>query len=827
MKVPQNKKLIQLIKFIPSIIVIAFAVWVNIIVVNDNRAKLSEDIATLQHDFVDSQKRLIKEQVKHVVAQVEYEKNTTVNLLKQDIRERIHQAYDIAITIYENNQDKPEAQVTKLISDALRNIRFNQGRGYYFIYKTDGLSVMHPALPSMEGTSKWDFQDVRGSYIVRDMGKIVKEQGEAFYHWWFIKPQNKAQQFEKIGYGKYFAPYDWFIGTGEYIADVENDIKQRLLKRISKISYGEAQYVFVVDYEGNRLSNIAGENATVNQQQFKDEKDDAVLQSIVGKAQQPNGDYLRYMSSFNDTSDETPEKISFVMGIPGWEWAIGTGTYISEIEKYLSDRELVISQKNSQQLMKILMLSLFLTLFFVTLSIVLGRYLTKLFGRYEAKINDDFAQLNNIKEKLQYQALHDDLTKLPNRVSLAQKIEQGIEASKKTNTSLAVMFVDLDDFKKINDRHGHTVGDGLLARLGELFNQFLDGKDSIARFGGDEFIFCFPQLNSVAQAEENAKSIQQVLNQEFIVDGKVIYSSCSIGIAMYPNDGQSPEELVTRADIVLYKSKAQQKGQFLFYNEQINQRVQREIVLESELRLAIARNELSVVYQPQIGVDNGKIYGVEALVRWHSSLLGHVPPDEFINVAEDAGLINDIGAFVIEQSLLDITRYNKNRQSPLQLSINISPKQLAQPHFCEELLSKVNSVGFNTNWVTLELTENALISDLKTVEPLLQSLRDCGFCLSLDDFGTGYSSLSYLSNLPMTEIKIDRSFIDKFLTNKQSESLVKTIIAIGQFCNLIVVAEGVETKEQYERLAQYRCNIIQGYYFDRPLGINELTDKYS
>lgn len=826
MKVSQNKKLVQLIRVIPPVIIIAFAVWVNIIVINENKMKLIDEISTLRQDFIASQQERIKAQVKQVVEQTQYEKSSTETLLKNDIKERIHQAHAIAATIYNKNKHKSESQVTQLISDALRNIRFNQGRGYFFIYKTDGLSVMHPALPSMEGTSQWGLKDIRGTYIVRDMGKIVKEQGEAYFRWWFVKPQNKSKEFEKIGYGKYFAPYDWFIGTGEYVVDVENDIKQRLLKRISQLSYNESKYVFVLDYDGNKLSNVVGDNQTTNKQQLRDELNRSVIDKIIAAAKSPDGGYLRYHSSFKGNSEDPPEKMSFVMGIPNWNWIIGTGVYINDIEKYLSARERDVSQKNKDELIKILMLSLFVSIFFVVLSIMMARYLTRLFSQYEHKINSDFSELSAIKEKLQYQALHDDLTKLPNRVSLNQKIQQGIKLSQKTDTYLAVMFVDLDDFKKINDRHGHAVGDGLLEQLGTLFNQVLGEHDSVARFGGDEFIFCFPQLSDLAQAEQKVESIQKVLKQEFVIDGKVIYSSCSVGIAMYPDDGGTAAELITRADIVLYKSKAQQKGSFLFFNEMINQRVQREILLESELRSAISKNELSVVYQPQIGVDNGDIYGVEALVRWHSQTLGHVSPEEFINVAEDAGLINDIGNFVIEQSLSDIYKVNKHREVGLQLSINISPKQLMQPNFCEQLLNKVNKVGFNTNWVTLELTENALISDLTTVAPILQLLRDSGFCLSLDDFGTGYSSLSYLSNLPMTEIKIDRSFVDKLLTNKQSESLVKTIIAIGQFCNLIVVAEGVETQEQYERLTQYRCNLVQGYYFDRPLKINELVEKY-
>lgn len=269
----QDLKLLRLIKIIPPIIVVAFAFWVNFIVINDNKVKLAHDIATLQQNFIETEKETIKAQINQLHQQINYEINSTEAILKKDIQDHIYQAHNIASTIYQQNKHLPESEVTKLITDALRSIRFNQGRGYFFIYKTTGTSVMHPVLPAMEGSSKWDFQDSRGSYIVREMGKIVKQAGEGFYHWWFVKPQNKNQEFEKIGFGKYFAPYDWFIGTGEYVIDVENDIKSRLLKRIDNIRYGNNGYIFVVDYQGTILSHSNKEFVGTNRIEIRNPKD--------------------------------------------------------------------------------------------------------------------------------------------------------------------------------------------------------------------------------------------------------------------------------------------------------------------------------------------------------------------------------------------------------------------------------------------------------------------------------------------------------------------------------------------------------------------------
>jgi diguanylate cyclase (GGDEF)-like protein len=825
MQITHDVKLLRLIKLIPPILVTAFACLVIIIVINHNKAQLASDIKTLQNDFITSNKEIIKAQVKQIVQQIKHEKNSSELILKNNIKDHIYEAYAIATNIYQKNKNKSEQEVTQLISDALRNIRFNQGRGYFFIYKTNGLSVMHPIVPKMEGTFKQTLQDVRGNYIVRDLGQLAKENGEAFYHWWFVKPDNKGQEFEKIGFGKHFAPYDWFIGTGEYLADVENDIKQRLVQRVANIQYGRNDHFVLLDYQGNVLSPLEHKIKKTNLHESMDPNVVKLAEQFIDIAKQGEN-FLIHNTSIIPSEDAEGEQISFISGFSQWHWVISAGFYKNETDTYLAKREKIVAQQNKSQLISLLWLSLFVTLFFILLSLLLTKYLAHRFTLYENKIMDDFTELNQVKIKSQYQALHDSLTKLPNRTLLDEHISQGIILSEKNNQSLAVMFVDLDDFKKTNDLHGHSIGDKLLELLGLAFNNLLADGDSVARFGGDEFIFCFPGLSGVSEAQEKVAVIQKVFKQEFIIQGKFIYSSCSIGVAMYPTDGDVAEDLISKADIVLYKSKSVQKGRSLFFSESINKQVKRDFLIESELRLALSEKELYVLYQPQISAESGDILGLEALIRWNNKILGPVSPDEFIQVAEDIGIIHDIGRFVIKKALKDIKQFNINNSYPLQISINISPKQLMEPLFANEIVSITEKIMFDPRLITLEITESVLISDLKKVRPVLHQLREKGFNLSLDDFGTGYSSLSYLSNLPITEIKIDQSFIENLLVNDQTESLVKTIIAIGQFCNLTVVAEGVETKEQYERLVNYRCDLIQGYYVDRPLSLLILIKKY-
>ena len=825
MKVAHNTKLLRLIQFIPPLLVTAFAVMTIFVVVNNNQANLERDIQSLRKDFIASRKSMAEAQIKQLVQQIHFEKNNTEAVLKENIKQHIYQAHAIATRIYKENQDKSEQQVTKLIKDALRDIRFNQGRGYFFIYKTTGESVLHPVLTEIEGTQKLDLKDTRGNYIVRDMGKGAREFGEVFYTWWFVKPDNQSQEFQKIGFGKHFAPYDWFIGTGEYVADVESDIKAALINRIANIRYGENGYIFLMEESGAVLSHLNKQVENTNLSAHPNSMISDAGREILSAAQQGGG-FITYQIPAMPTTGLPAIKTSYIEAIKEWQWVIGTGFFESEIDTYLEVRKLEVSQQNSQQLIELLWLAAFVTLFFIILTFLLTKNLSKRFMTYEDKINKDFDELNHIKQASQYQAEHDALTKLPNRVLLEEQISSGIARTNAADKMMAIIFVDLDDFKKVNDLHGHSVGDGLLKLLGGLFNNTLDSGDSVARFGGDEFIFCCPELQGMAEAQQKVDKILAVFKQQFDVEGKLLYSTGSIGVAMYPKDGAEPEELVSKADTALYTSKLRQKGQALFFNEGIEAKVKRDFMIETELRGALENQEITVFYQPQIGVKSGELIGVEALVRWQNPMLGFVSPAEFIPIAESTGVIKELGSFVLKHAMQHIKAFNQKHAINVNLSVNISPTQLLAPEFVQTVLLISNEVGLSPELVTLEITENVLISDLTVVQPILHDLKSYGFKLSLDDFGTGYSSLSYLSNLPMNEIKIDRSFIDKFLTNPQSESLVKTIIAIGEFCGLTVVAEGVETKAQYARLAEYNCDLIQGYYFDKPMTYDALTEKY-
>lgn len=820
-----DKKLLTLISIIPVILIGIFTFILNAVVIHENRTKVETLINALHTESVEKEKTQIKHQVETIYQQVAYQRNLTENTLKQSIKSRVDNAFNTLSFIYQQNKDKPKSEIIALISDALRTSRFNEGRGYFFIYGMDGINLMHPIFPDLEGKNLLEVQDVRGNRIMQDHIDTMKEKGEGFSRWWYPKPGNLKEEFEKIGYAKWFEPLDLYIGTGEYIVNVEEDIKEQLLKWITDVRFGEHGYIFLLDQYGNTLAHYNKDKIEPTKYSRENPNQGPITQKLLSLAQSGSG-FMQYISAFKPRTAKSAEKLSFIKGYNDWGWAIGAGVYIDDNKWLLEEKEAMLLEQNKLELRKILLLTLSLALILTVLSLILSWYVGMRFNKFKKRIHSDFTLLEKTKNEMQHMALHDALTQLPNRLMLESKIEFGIQNARIKGNYLAVMFVDLDDFKKINDRFGHEVGDILLQRISHKFSDLLEGDDIVSRFGGDEFVFCFPSLSSKSEAENRLKDIQSVFNENFDINGKSISTSCSIGIAMFPDHADNSLDLISKADIVLYKSKAKQKGGALFFDQSIDEQVSYEFSLEEELRTALNNNEISVVYQPQIDIKTGLLCGVEALSRWNNKTLGFVSPVDFIAVAEEIGVIHSIGDFVLQKACEDMLMFVPNGHNPAMVSVNLSPKQIIQPGFVDRVEDIVNKTGIDISRVTLEITENILISDLASVSPILKELQQIGFGISLDDFGTGYSSLSYLNILPITEIKIDRSFINSLFINEQSETLVKAIIAIGASCQMKVVAEGVENKAQLDKLIEYQCDLVQGYYFDKPLPIKDLCDKY-
>jgi diguanylate cyclase (GGDEF)-like protein len=819
MDISSNDRLLKNIQLMPVLLSAVFTMVIIGILILNNRIELNRNISDFRVEFNERQKQKIKNRVDIVYQQVSYERERTENLLKSDIKEKVYQAHNIAQTIYSDNRDKPDAEVYRLIVSALKSIRFNDGRGYFFIYDVQGNNIMLPGHAEQEGTNQWDLVDSKGDYIVRKFASIVKNRKEGFNKWSFYKPHNNTNELDKIGFVKLFEPYGWIIGSGEYLADFEDRTKKSLLHWISTIRFDETGYMFVIDEQGVILAHKSYDLISKN---YSDVQNKAGIQTFVNEAKS-NGGYVSYPSAYQPGNVKSPNKMSYVKWYPDWQWAIGTGVYESDIEAYLLEKEQIVVKQHRDELLVIMLFSALLVVVAGFFSYYLGRLLASRFAVFEAKIETSFVELEDANSAMEIMALHDPLTGLYNRFSLVKFAHEKLLPNLKEGNRAAIVFVDLDDFKHVNDLYGHGVGDDLLCAISRRFEKLLGVDDSVCRFGGDEFLFCFSNLSCEADIFAKIAKVKDIFDSKIACGELEIKTNCTIGVSIFPDDGEMSDVLIRRADVALYRAKKNAKGSVCLFETEFDEQIKYRYAMEQEIHKALEQDEFEVFYQPQVNARNDQMVSVEALCSWNSPIFGVISPAEFIPVAEKCGAISKLGLFVIRTACCDILSISANGPDALGLSINISPAQIIEPDFCNEVRRLVKLTGIDFSRVTFELTESAAVDKISEITPCLHQLRLLGFGLSLDDFGTGLSSLSYLNDLPFNEIKIDRSFIDKFLRSYQSDALVRTIVAIGDSFGMRVVAEGVETQEQYDRLAQYHCYLLQGYFFDKPLSLADLT----
>ncbi|MCJ8350435.1 cache domain-containing protein [Moritella sp.] len=816
-----NKNLLRLIQLIPIMLSTVFTLIIIAQLLLHNRTELKENISDLRAEFNERQKQQIKNRVDTIYQQVSYERDRMENVLKADIKEKVYQAHDIVNAIYSDNTDKSAEDVHALIVTALKNIRFNNGRGYYFIYDLEGNNIMLPNHPDKEKTYLRDMQDSRGNYVIREFIALMKNKHEGFAKWWFYKPNNNVDEREKIGFLKHFEPYDWIIGSGEYVEDFEATVKKDLLHWISTIRFGNNGYMFVLDGQGVILAHQSNELIAQDYGRYQTE---AQIMEMFDTAKD-NGGYVKYSSVYQPDNVQGPDKLSYVKWYPDWEWMMGSGVYVTAMEEYLQQKEQIIVKQNRKKLRALIGFSFVLILVVGLLTHYLRKLLARRFAQFEMKIESNFIKLKNANNTMRHMALHDPLTGLPNRASLDKFAQQILTDD--NEKYMAIAFVDIDNFKYVNDLYGHTVGDELICAVSRRFEKILSTGDMVCRFGGDEFLFCFSGVNTQAEIATKVTKINAIFNTKMRCGEREIKSNCSVGVSVFPDDGQTLEVLIGKADVALYKAKGQGKGRICLFEAEFDAQLKRQRAMKEELYKALERDEFEIHYQPQVNAKNKQVISVEALCRWNSPVFGQVNPVEFITIAEKCGAIHALGLSVIKIACDEILSISPNGHGALELSINISPIQIIEPDFFTNIKRVVKATGIDNSRVTFELTESAAIDSILSLSPLFHELKQSGFGLSLDDFGTGFSSLSYLSDLPFSEIKIDRSFIDKFLDSDQSDSLVKTIIAIGNSFNMTVVAEGVETQAQYEKLTHYNCDLLQGYFFGKPLRLNALLERIS
>ncbi|GEA11005.1 hypothetical protein KUL49_13800 [Alteromonas sp. KUL49] len=418
--------------------------------------------------------------------------------------------------------------------------------------------------------------------------------------------------------------------------------------------------------------------------------------------------------------------------------------------------------------------------------------------------------------KLNYQAHYDELTGLANRSFLSVRINSLIQRNLRSNHRFALLFIDLDNFKNINDLLGHEIGDRLLKETAIRLDNIVGRADLLARLGGDEFVVLISEHKPLEEYYKIAQQIIDTLARQFILSNNELFVSCSIGLVVYPDDGRTMSTLLRKADSAMYKAKAQGKGQFTVYNETIDREITRRYLVERHLRKALAKQQLEVHYQPQYDLLSKRIVGVEALLRWHCPEIGPIGPAEFIPVAEQSGLIVSIGDFILD-NVTTFIQHQLERELPIRVSMNLSPRQLREPDFVQSLIAKATLYNIPRHLLEIEITETILLSDEINASECLAALHSNGFKLAMDDFGTGYSSLSYLRQYPFDNLKIDREFVWDINKTTEANSLIKAMITIAKELNMKVIAEGVETEDQVAFLNTAGCDVIQGFFIGKAM----------
>ena len=448
-------------------------------------------------------------------------------------------------------------------------------------------------------------------------------------------------------------------------------------------------------------------------------------------------------------------------------------------------------------------------------------------GSASLAVSTDITERKQYEDEIKFQANHDSLTGLPNRRMFNEDLTTLLEKAKIEHSQSAIMFLDLDRFKYINDTLGHDIGDLLLVEVSNRIESLLNhhhASAKIYRLGGDEFTLILPYYNST-ESEALATELLDRFKAGFVIAGSEYFITPSIGISIFPNDGDDANTLIKHADTAMYYVKEKGKNNYQLFNSEMQSNFYRKMMIEKQLRTALDNGELELYYQPIIDLNSNEIIAMESLLRWNNPILGFVSPDEFISIAEETGLIIPIGKWVLNTAIKQNVQWQSEGYKPLTTSINVSVRQLLDPMFVDDVKKVVEDIGIDPNLIVLEITESiAMYADSMIAK--LNTLKDLGIRLSMDDFGTGYSSLSYLNKYPLDSLKIDKAFVMGMNQDDENKAIVKTIIAIAQQLDLSVIAEGVEGQEEVHVLKMMGCDFAQGYYFSRPLPANEIKDKW-
>ena len=560
--------------------------------------------------------------------------------------------------------------------------------------------------------------------------------------------------------------------------------------------------------ERRKLDNINKANEYRNKLALEGSKDIVFWWNITENIISIGSDIKKYINLSGEGDILIPKSV--------WE------SYIinEDIEEYKNKIDKIINSGKNE----------FFTLEYRILGKDNKNYWIEIKGKKTIKKNGDIfihgaiSEITNRKEKeleINYLSYYDEVTGIPNRRYFMREASTLIKES--FNKNIAFIFIDLDNFKYVNDTYGHDYGDALLLEFCRMILEMKIQDSFLARYGGDEFVLVKSNIEGKNEIKVILDTIIKKLSNPLIVKEREIYSTLSVGVSIYPFDGKDIGILLKRADMAMYLAKINGKNRYEFFDLKLLEVLDREFEIEKGLRIAIDNEEIKFLYQPKVKIDTGEVIGFELLVRWHSKNMGIVSPKEFIPIAENSGLIIPIGKYIIDESFKKCKEISLSTDKKFKMAINLSEVQIRDDEIVDYIANSLSKYNLDASYIELEITESIIMKSAEKNIKTLEKLKDLGVTLALDDFGTGYSSLSYLRTLPIDVLKIDKSFIDGILIEEKSEYIINSIIELSHYLNLLVVAEGVETKEQLGYLEKSSCDIIQGYYFSKPIEFNDIS----
>ena len=532
----------------------------------------------------------------------------------------------------------------------------------------------------------------------------------------------------------------------------------------------------------------------------------------------PDGFFINHtLSIYYDIFKEIKDGTFFVRYIPEFDWVVGLNTYNKDVINVLQKERKKLKDGYIELIKNRIFFASIIIILVILVTTFFSSKLKKVLKSYQKNLIEQYKITLKQQEKLTYNLRHDSLTSLPNRVLLTDRLEQDIKHSQRQNKQVAVLFMDLDNFKIINDSLGHATGDKLLREIGKRLKKSIRDSDTVARFGGDEFVMLIDSVKNIHDIIRVIDKIQKAL-EEKIVLGKTEHNiTISIGISVFPNDGTDAQTILKNADIAMYKAKRESGNTYRFFTTEMNKEIQDQILLEKELYRAVKNEEFVLHYQPLVASKSGKILGVEALIRWNHPTKGLIYPDEFVDIAEQSSIILEIGKWVVYESMRQMVEWKSKGYGLKKISINIAIMQLEDSSFVECMQNALKETSCKAEWIEIEIIERFAMKNITKSIEILNEIRRMNIDIAMDDFGTGHSSLAYLKQLPITKLKIDRAFVANILDSHKDKAIAESILALGLGLNLEVLAEGIENEKQREFFTYHGCKQMQGYFFSKPL----------